>query len=153
MKKIILCFIAFFTSVFAFSQSADKITQILESSEATYGQLYYVCASDKGLVKDDATYEDAAAAWLEYCKLSSNVNLNSPVKYSEVAHCFSKLWKINGGFFFTVTKANPRYAFKQLRADGVISKKADPDERPSGADLLNVWTLGDAKYNSVEVKQ
>ncbi|MEE1165654.1 MAG: hypothetical protein UHP28_00670 [Treponema sp.] len=147
MKKLLICLLSIFVCNFGFSQSADIVTEIIDAPVATYGQVCYLSACDRGLIQDDATYEDAVKTLFEMGEIPESVKADDTINYERVAFYFSKLWKINGGFFFRVTKGSSRYAFRQLRLDGVIPKYIDPNRIPSGADVLNMYTLGDATYN------
>ena len=68
MKKIFLIVLGLFISISAYSQSQDVITEILESSEATFGQVCYISAVMQSLVSDDTSYDDAVQAIYEKLK-------------------------------------------------------------------------------------
>lgn len=148
MKKIILVLISLYVSCTAFAQSADFITELISARNVTFGQICYLSAVYQELVPEDASAVDAVNAMFEYGYIPSDVDENTFITYEQAAKIFSGFWKIKGGLFYRLTGKSARYAFKQFKADGVIPAKADPDMFPSGTDILNVYTMGDMRYES-----
>ena len=146
LKKIFISAVIFLFSSFAFSQSADFVSNILESPQVTFGQIGYLVAVYQNFVPESATEDEAMASLFNAGQIQGVIDSSKIIRYDEAAFLFSKIWKINGGLFFRLTKANPRYAFRQLRADGVIPKNADPSNSPSGVQILNMFTAGNLKY-------
>lgn len=146
MKKFIISMLAMFFAASVYSQTADFVTEILETPEARYGQVCYLTAVYLNLVPETASEADAANALFAKNIVNNNVKIESPVNYAQAAGILSKIWKIKGSLMFTVTKGSPRYAFKQLRNDKVIPSKKDPSDIPSGTDLLNMFTAGNIAY-------
>ena len=64
MKRILSVLFILFAAGVAFAQSADVVTDILESDEATYGQVCYLSAIHQGLISEEASYEDAVSTIL-----------------------------------------------------------------------------------------
>ena len=63
MKKIFLIlFVALAAGSFSFAQSAQKVSEILEAEEITYGQLGYLSACQLSLVDDSTSYVEAFTA-------------------------------------------------------------------------------------------
>ena len=56
MRKVLSILIILFIGGFAFAQSAEVVTDILNSDEVTYGQVCYLSAVHQGLISDDADY-------------------------------------------------------------------------------------------------
>ena len=65
MKKIVSLLFALFLVLSAYAQSADVITDILETEEITFGQVCYLTAVQMNIVEDSASYEDAVTALYE----------------------------------------------------------------------------------------
>ena len=60
------------------------------------------------------------------------------------------MFNIKGGLMFRLTKGSPRYAFKQMKSDGVISQNYDPSLILSGREALNIYTSCNMLYNEDE---
>lgn len=140
MKKIIYTLFLLFAATAFYAQSADVVTKILESSEVTFGQICYLSAVQQNLVNDNASFDDSVKALYENNQLPEEVYSETPVALVNLAFIYSKLWNIEGGLFYKLTGGSPRYAFKQLKADGVIPAKADPSDLVSGPQALNIFT-------------
>lgn len=146
MKKFLLFFTSLFVSSFIFAQSADFVTRMLDTDKATFGQVCYLCAVCQNLVSDNAKEVDAMNAIFEQGILPDEVQPGDLINYKQAAVIFSKVWNIKGGLLFRISNGSPRYAFKQLKNDGVILSNADPSMIPSGVDILNMYTMGEKRY-------
>ena len=62
MKKIVTLVLALFLCLSVYAQSADVITDILESEEITFGQVCYLTAVQMNIIEDSTSYEDAVTA-------------------------------------------------------------------------------------------
>ena len=141
MKRIISLLLVLFVGGFLFAQSANVISDILESDEATYGQVCYLSAIHQGFISEDATYEDAVEALYTRSQIPQDVGAYDSVYMANLAFIYVQIWpNIKGGLMFTLTKGSPRYAFKKLKNDGVIPGNADPNQIVSGRDALNILT-------------
>lgn len=140
MKKIFYTLMFIFTATVMYAQSADVVTEILETTEVTFGQVCYLSAVQQGLVDDNASYEDSIKVLYENNQLPGEVYSGTPIALVDLAFIYSRLWNVHGGFFYQMTHGAPRYAFKQLKTDGVISEKAEPGDFISGSEALNIFT-------------
>ena len=66
MKKIISLVFALFLGLSVYAQSADVITDILETEEITFGQVCYLTAVQMKVIDDSASYDDAITALYEH---------------------------------------------------------------------------------------
>ena len=140
-----------FAGTFVFAQSANVITDILESDEATYGQVCYLSAIHQGLISEDATYEDAVEVLYDRGQIPESVGAYDTVYLANLAFIYVQIWpSIKGGLMFTLTKGSPRYAFKKLKSDGVIPDNSDPNSVVSGHQALNILTTCMMEYGSDE---
>nr|MCR5766435.1 hypothetical protein [Treponema sp.] len=73
MKRIISLLLVLFVGGLLFAQSANVISDILESDEATYGQVCYLSAIHQGFISEEATYEDAVNALLTRSQIPQDV--------------------------------------------------------------------------------
>ena len=132
---------------FAFAQSAEVVTDILESDEVTYGQVCYLSAVHQGLISDDADYSEAIDVLYDKGQIPEDVSEYDSVFMANLAYIYAQIWpNMKGGLMFRLTKGSPRYAFKQFKSDGVISDKADPKSIVSGSEALNILTACMMEY-------
>ena len=146
MKKIFLFFFGLFISISAYSQSQDVITEILESSEATFGQVCYISAVMQSLVSDDSSYDDAVLAVYENEQLPYITESSQPIPLIDAAYLFSFMWDIKGGLMYKITNGAPRYVFKQFQADKIIPYDAEPNQIVSGIEIMRMFTSCEKKY-------
>ena len=146
MKKIFLFFFGLFISLSAYSQSQDVITEILESSEATFGQVCYISAVMQSLVSDDSSYDDAVLAVYENEQLPYITESSQPIPLIDAAYLFSFMWDIKGGLMYKITNGAPRYVFKQFQADKIIPYDAEPNQIVSGIEIMRMFTSCEKKY-------
>ena len=140
-----------FVGTLAFAQSADVVTDILKSDEATYGQVCYLSAIHQGIISEDASYEDAVNALLNRGQIPENVGAYDSVFMANLAFIYVQIWpNIKGGLMFSLTNGSPRYAFKKLKSDGVIPENTDPKAVVSGTDALNILTACMMEYGADE---
>jgi len=151
MRKILSILLVFLAGGMAFAQSADVVTDILESEEVTYGQICYLSAIHQGLVDEDAAYEDAIQALYNQGQIPEELDSYASVYMANLAFIYAQIWpQIKGGLMFKLTKGSPRYAFKQFKADGIIPDKSDPNMVVSGSDALNILTACMMQYGTDE---
>ena len=151
MRRIISVLFVLFVGGLAFAQSADVVTDILNSDEVTYGQVCYLSAIHQGLISEDADYDDAVNALLSRGQLPEDVGSYDSVFMANLAFIYAQIWPdIKGGLMFRITKGSPHYAFKQFKTDGVISETADPNSIVSGAEALNILTACMMEYGADE---
>ena len=152
MKRAIvfLVFCMFMTA--AFAQSADKVTDILNSPKATYGQASYICASAKSLIEDDASYEEAFQVLKEEGFIKGSHSADEPIKIKHLAKLCVKTWDVQNSIMYRITGAS-RYALRVMKAEGVIADSKDPSSIPSGIDLLNIITACLDRYETSEFEQ
>ena len=146
MKKIFLIVLGLFISISAYSQSQDVITEILESSEATFGQVCYISAVMQSLVSDDSSYDDAVLAVYENEQLPYITESSQPIPLIDAAYLFSFMWDIKGGLMYKITNGAPRYVFKQFQADKIIPYDAEPNQIVSGIEIMSMFTSCEKKY-------
>lgn len=143
--------VLFLTSTVVFAQSADVITKILESEKVSFGQISYLSACHQKMVSDDVSLEEAFEALQKSGQVSPLVSAADFPSYDAVAAVYAKMWNIKGGLFYRMTKGSARYAFKQLKADGVIPSSADPKSKVSGSQVLNLYTKCNLVYGNINL--
>ena len=152
MKKIISLVFALFLCLSAYAQSADVITDILETDEVTFGQVCYLTAVQMNIVDDSASYEDAVTALYEHGYIPILEEYQAPVPAVDLAYLYSKLWDVKGGLMFRLTNGSPRYAFRQFQSDGIVGADVDPAAYVSGEKALSIYTSCINKYSDFDMK-
>ncbi len=138
MKKVLLA-AAFLSvlSLFAYSQSAEKLTEIIAAPNATYGQVAYIAGVYQGIVHEDVSYEHAFETLQKDGVIKSTAKANEQISLKETAFICAKATNLKGGLFYSIFR-NPRYAYKELKAKNVLPPTADPDMTVSGRDVIAV---------------
>ena len=152
MKKIISALIVLFISVSVFAQSADVITELLETEEATFGQVCYLVAVQKNLIAENDSYETAVQTLYENGIIPGFEDPQAPIPLVDITYVYSRLWEIKGGLMYRLTHGSPRYAFKQFQSDGILSATQEPDDYVSGAKALSIYTSCVNKYSDFDIK-
>lgn len=119
------------------AQDASKLSDVIGTDFATYGQISYLSAIELGLIADDASYETAVVALKQQHFLKETVSASDIIPLTDVAFICSKTWDIKPSLLYRIFK-NPHYAFKQLQAVGIISSLSDPHHKLSGHEVLNI---------------
>lgn len=152
MKKKLSVLFILLAGISLYAQSADVITELLESKEATFGQVCYLAAVQKDLIKETDSYDKAVQAMFENGIIPGSEDPAAPIPLVDIAYIYSRLWTVNGGFMFRITKGSPRYAFKQFQSDGIISQKQEPSDFVTGAAVLSIYTSCVNKYSGFDMK-
>ena len=140
MKKRLL--LAALLTVFAASlhaQSADTVTKLLESEKADLYTVSYICCVSADLALDTVSPEHAFDI-LSGRNLVKADSGNTEVTWSLLALIVSDTWNIKESLMYTLFH-NERYAFKQLKALGIIPSNANPHAPVSGSQVLDTLTM------------
>lgn len=140
IKKFALLFLAQVLGICAVSaQSAEKMTEVLESPKLTYGQACYFFAASSSSIADDADYSDALSLYQDLELIDSSVKADDPAPLSAVALLASNEFVIEGSLFLKLFH-NSRYAYRQMKADGIFTINDDPSLIPSGRRFFAILT-------------
>lgn len=151
MRKLLSILFVLFIGGAVFAQSADVVTEILSTDEVTYGQVCYLSAIHQNLISEDAGYEEAVKVLNANGQFTQNVSAGDVISKADLAFIYVQLWPdMKASLMYKLTKGSARYAFKQLKNDGIFSDKEDPMESLSGADALNVLTACMLEYGTDE---
>lgn len=151
MKRFVTLLLALFLFGAVYAQSADVITDMLAESEVTFGQVCYLSAVHQGFISENASFDEAIKALYEQGQIPQEADKNSPVVMANFAFIYAQMWNIKGGLMYRLTKGSPRYAFKQMKSDGVIDETADPKKIVSGVEALNIYTSCSIEYGGMEL--
>ena len=152
MKKKLSVLFCLLLAISLYAQSADVITDILESKQATFGQVCYLAAVQQNLISENDSYENAVQVLFENAIIPNSEDPLAPIPLVDIAYIYAHLWPVEGGLMFRLTKGSPRYAFKQFQADGILSRKQDPSDFVSGAKALSIYTSCVNKYSGFNMK-
>ena len=148
---------AFFICLFVFSfarisaQSSSIITDILNSDRVTFGQVCYLVATHEGLINDTASYTDAINA-LEHNKMIPYAAYEETyVPLVNLSYLYAQMFKVQGGLMYRIFHGAPRYAYKQLKQDGVLPENSYPGKLVSGQEALNIYTTCSIQYTDFQL--
>ena len=135
VKKIFILLVFLFCFSGVYAQSADVITQIINASEVTYGQVCYLSAVHQKLIKDNSS------ALYNAGQISEEYDANEPAKLNDIACIYMKMWPDEkAGIMFRVTGGSKRYAYKYLKDMGIILASSDATQYVTGREALNILT-------------
>ena len=152
MKKIyFFAFFLIFSVVSAYSQSAEYITEMLETDEVNFSQIAYLVATHLEFLPDTAT-EQQAMNVVNMAKISTipEKPYNS-ISYKKFAQLCMNAWIKKGGLLYSITKSQ-RYAFKEMQSLGLIDIKKYPNQHLSGKEALNIMTKCITIYEKENIK-
>ncbi|MCR4821837.1 MAG: hypothetical protein K5873_03075 [Treponema sp.] len=144
MKKVMLCLAAFlFASLSAFAQSSELLTTIIQSEKATAAQISYLPALYAELINEEESSNDknfnrAFFALQSKGIFAEDAAADSEITLAQTCYAYTKILKIKGGLFYSLFPS-PRYAFKELKAKGILPPTADPSMNLSGRESLDLF--------------
>lgn len=133
------------------AQSADRVTDMIKAKTATYGQIAYMSAVYQELVPESATEKEAVAALAKAGVVSKNVSSDKDASLSAISYISARTFNMKGGLWYSI-HPSARYAFRQLKADQILPASADPSEKVSGREALNVFNSCMSAYAKDEKK-
>lgn len=140
MKKltglIVLACVSFFVS----AQSADFLTEMLDTETVTFGHASYLCLVHAEPENDGLTYSAANARAVLMGIVSADVSYDEKIPLGKLCAMMAKIFDVKGGALYRASKGAPRYAFRQFQVDGIVSRDADSSQKVSGEEFLNMYT-------------
>ena len=100
MKKIVSVLFSLVLGFSLYAQSADVITELLESEEATFGQVSYLVAVQKELISESDSYDAAVQALYENGIIPNLEDAQAPIPLVDIAYMYSRLWNVEGGLIY-----------------------------------------------------
>ena len=138
MKKSLLLLIVALLSFSATAQNSEKLTELINSKTATYGQVAYLYGVYSEKIDENASYEESFEVLKENFPLKKEISSSSPVTLSELSFICAKLADLKGGIFYTLF-SNPHYAFKELQAKEILPENSDPSQKVNGRDVIAIF--------------
>lgn len=151
MKKLSAFILVLFFACSLFAGTAEVITEIIKAKNVTMGQVAYLSAMEQQLIDENSSYEEAVDVLKVNGQINKTVQVTDVLDYQQVAHVFSKIWNIHGGLMYTITGGSARYAFIQMKSDGVIASDIDPLQKAFGRDVLNIFTNCQFQYGGMDL--
>ncbi len=152
MKKVLSVLFVLLAGISLYAQSADVITEILESKEATFGQVSYLAAVQSNFINENDSFETAVKALTDNGIMPFYEDPEEPIPLVDIVYIYSRLWPIKGGLMYRLTKGSPRYVFRQFMADGIINSKQEPSDYVTGAKALSIYTSCVNRYSGFDMK-
>lgn len=150
VKKILFCLFLMVGLSALYAQSAEVVTEILNTSKVTYGQVCYLSAVHQNLVSENATYEESISAIYNAKQIEKEYDASKPVNLEKLAYLYMKMWpKQKGGIMYRLSGGSQRYCFKLLKDYGIITARGDPWQYVSGREALNILTACMMEFDSV----
>nr|MBP3282386.1 hypothetical protein [Treponema sp.] len=138
MKKIMMAAAFALATVFAANaQSAEKLTEILDASEVSLAQLSYIAGTCGFNLPDNSNYTTAFEEMKRRGYFGQNAKESDKATLAQASYLFMKATKIDGGLMYRITDS-PRYAFKELKARGIIPQTAEASLKFSGHEALDL---------------
>lgn len=157
VKNSLAFLICTLAATFAFAQSANFVTKIIDTQKITYGQAAYFICCDYGYI-DETDDESSAVSALE----ENFPNMINKLKIQQVDKVLSakefsfmccQAWDIKSSLMYMIFQ-NQRYAFKQMKAKGYFAANTDPSSTVDGRKVLYIVSdfAGDKKVEKKPTK-
>ena len=127
-----------FVSLTTYAQSSEQLSEILKSPSVTAAQASYLAAVYANAIGDEDDASQAFEAMQKEGLFSDEVTADSEVNLAQVSYVYMQALGLKGGLFYTLFPSK-RYAFKELKAKGILPKEADPSMKISGRDSIDIF--------------
>ena len=151
MKKALLGIVLLLFVHGLYAQSSQVVTEILNADKVTFGQVSYLVAVQEGLVDETASYADAVEALYYAKQIPSLIFDESYVPAVNLCYMYAQMFNIKGGLMYKLFHGAPRYAYKQMKYDGIFQDNIYPDKLLSGSEALNIYTACLMKYTDFQL--
>ncbi len=141
MKKCFAALIFAAAALAVHAQSAQKISQIVESQKLSYGQAAYIALSysDAETMDESADETEAFEAAVQKKWIKNGAVVQAAIRLDELSALYVSAVGIKGGILCGLLKNSPRYSFRELKALGLLDKYADPAMKIDGQNALNLF--------------
>lgn len=136
MRKLILVFLAvFFVLASGFSQSAEKISEILECGEISKGQASYFVCVYKNFGGESLSEADSFSLLAEKGLFKAGEDAEERISLSKACFLIAESAQMKGGIFYSIFHS-PRYALREFYALGIVPQSAAPGQKVSGSEFI-----------------
>ena len=148
MKRYALLFLCMLCLLPMFSQSAAVISDILEKQEATYGDFSYFIAAREGKVAPPAE----GFTWgKQFEAFPGEASSEDSVSVKTVSFFLMNSYELPGGLMWSATQ-KPRYAWRELKANGFWKTGTDPDHILGGQELVQAMNRFAEMFPEAEIR-
>lgn len=146
MKQGIVCAVAAcIVTAALFGQSAQRVDELLDTQEATFGQAAYLILTSLEAISDDADFQAAFTELQQFAGKQGfnkranyhSATVNGSISLKDYSFLLMQAFKVKGGAMYRIYPC-PRYAYRDLRHFGVIQENLDPDSVISGRTMLQM---------------
>lgn len=145
-KKLFFILICAFCGFYCFSQSSEKVTEVLDCEQITKGQAAYFVGIYKGLSDETASETDAFSTLWEMRLFSGNEDPNEKISLAETCALIARSANMKGGIFYSIYHSG-RYALREFKTLGILPQYADPVQKVSGSEFLALLNEFEKKEN------
>ena len=148
MKRVcfVLIMLIMLSSVYA--QSTKVLKSISEKEFVTLEEVCYLAAVQKGLISENASFTEAFTLMSKSNQIPANQQPDMPVPYVNLSYIYAQTWNVKGGIMYRIFKSAPRYAFKQLKYDGILEKNIDSSRIVTGKEAVEIFNKCKIKYGN-----
>lgn len=137
-KSLLIVLLCAFLSSYGFSQSADFVQNVVNSSEVTYKQVAYLVSVDLGLISETQTEEDSIVALNQkFPQFEKNYSADKVISIKDFSYISSIAYNQKTSLLFIIFKT-PRYALKQMKANRYFEITENPSDTISGRKVLEI---------------
>ncbi|MBQ6781503.1 MAG: hypothetical protein IJP62_09775 [Treponema sp.] len=136
-KHFLLSALILLGCVAVHAQSAEKISEIIKTKDVTYGQMSYLAGVYNMRVSDHASYEQSFEALRQAGLISPDVSIDDKIPLQEAAFLCADAAGVKGGLFYSLFH-NPRYAYRELKAQGILPQSVDSGMSINGRDAIAI---------------
>ena len=140
MKRTVCIAVAvLLTIAVSFSQSAEKIDEILEIEKATFGQATYLIQTALNSESDELDFNAAFDLFKSNNEnlIKDSITASDVISTKTYAFLLMKAFGIKGGMMYRIYPC-PRYAYRDLQYLAIIQGKNNPDAPMTGAAMLQI---------------
>jgi len=140
MKRTVCIAVAvLLTIAVSFSQSAEKIDEILETEKATFGQATYLIQTALNSESDGLDFNAAFDLFKSNNEnlIKDSITASDVISTKTYAFLLMKAFGIKGGMMYRIYPC-PRYAYRDLQYLAIIQGKNNPDAPMTGAAMLQI---------------
>lgn len=142
MKRTVCIAVAvLLTIAVSFSQSAEKIDEILEIEKATFGQATYLIQTALNSESDGLDFNAAFDLFKSNNEnlIKDSITASDVISTKTYAFLLMKAFGIKGGMMYRIYPC-PRYAYRDLQYLAIIQGKNNPEALITGASMLQIFS-------------
>ncbi len=119
------------------AQSNQLLDQLLNESEAHFGEVTYMTLVAAKLLPDTATPEDALQTLKQQGWNITILAADAPISLGDYSYMLMKAFKLSGGILYSLFPG-PRYACRELGFLKIIPSDARPLRHLSGQEAVRI---------------